>query len=256
MSNAIPVRYPSGVTPTFPKQLLAQLGGFFNPDLISHFDDFMWTGPTGTKYTITAASGTVVSSAAVPGGRALLTTQAADNAFASIQLVTAPFRLTLGKRAWFGTRLRYGEAAAGKSDVYFGLQQTTTTPATRNDGLSFSKVEDSNVLNLGFFNNSGTAAQTVQVAASFLPTLDYDIGFYLDSKGKLFTYFREVATAGGLFGYEPNEIVERQASASVQLLSTNFNTTSVNPTFAVYTRDAANGAATMSLDLCIAAVER
>lgn len=256
MTTAIPVRYPSGVTPFFPKQLLAMMGDFRNPNYITHYDDFLWTGTTGIKYTITAASGTVASSAAVPGGRALLTTQAADNAFASIQLVTAPFRITLGKRAWFATRLRYGEAAAGKSDVYFGLQQTTATPATRNDGLSFSKVEDSNTLNLGFFNNSATAAQTVAVSTAFLPTLDYDIGFYLNEKGYLSTYFLDVATDGGLFGYEPNSSTERQASAGVQLLSANFNTTSVNPTFAVYTRDAGNGAATMSLDLALAAVER
>lgn len=256
MSSAIPVRYPSGVSNFFPKQLLAQLGAPLNPNFITHWDDFLWTGPTGTKYTITAASGSAVSSAAVPGGRVLLTTNAADNAFASIQLVTAPFRLTFGKRAWFATRLRYGEAAAGKSDVYFGLQQTTTTPATRNDGLSFSKVEDSNTLNLGFFNNSGTAAQTVEVSTTFAPTLDYDIGFYLNEKGFLYTYFLDVATDGGLFGYKPQSSIIRQASNGVQLLEANFNTTSVNPTFSVYTRDAANGAATLSVDLVVASVER
>lgn len=255
MTTAVPVRYPSGVTPFFPKQLLAQLGDFCNPNYITHYDDFLWTGPTGTKYTITAASGSAVSSAAVPGGRVLLTTNAADNAFASIQLVTAPFRLTLGKRAWFATRLRYTEAVAGLSDVYFGLQQTTVTPATRNDGLSFSKVEASNTLNLGFFNNSAAAAQSVAVSTSFLPTVDYDIGFYLNEKGYLATFFR-LATSGGLFGYDPTPTTARQSSGGVQLLSANFNTTSVNPTFAIYTRDPANGAATLSVDLAVASVER
>jgi hypothetical protein len=251
----IPVRYPSGVTPAFPDEILAQLGAFINPNLIVHYDDFLWVGPTATKYVITAASGSVVSSAAVEGGRALFTTQSADNAFAGITLPTAPFKLTYGKRAWFATRLRYGESAAGKAELYFGLEQTTTTFATRNDGLNFHKAEDSQILTLGMFNNSATAAASVQVGTGFAPGADYDIGFYLNEKGLVRTYFRAVAD-GGLFGYKSNASVGRLQSNSMQLLSTNFNTTSVNPTVAVYTRDATPGAATLSLDLLLAAVER
>jgi hypothetical protein len=255
MTTAVPVRYPSGVTPAFPKQLLGQMGAFVNPDIILHWDDFLWTGTTGIKYTITAASGSAVSSAALPGGRVLLTTNALDNAFAGITLVTAPFRLSLGKRAWWATRLRYTEAVAGLSDVYFGLEQTTTTFATINDGLVFSKVEASNTLNLGVYDNSATPEATMAVSTAFAPATDYDIGFYLNEKGKLYSYFRPVST-GGLFGYDVDPTAARQATAGVQLVTANFNSTSLNPTFAVYTRDPANGAATLSVDLVIAAVER
>jgi len=252
MSTAVPVRYPSGVTMSNPGELLALYGNPNPFQLHRHEDDFDWLGATATKYTITAAGGSVAKSAG-DGGTILFTTGAVATNFAAIQLPSAGFTPVLGQRMWFAARVAVEDVSAAQ--VTLGLIQTTATPGTITDGIVIEKAAAATAWTLKHYVGSAASLTLTFPAAAFTPVNNaaFDIGFYVDGKGYLFGFAATVAN-GGLFGYQPqnNALPERGALVGGQIPT--LTTVSLNPTMVVFA--GASGAELMTGDFVLAAKER
>jgi hypothetical protein len=251
MSLQVPVRYPSGVSTAYPKELL----GFYskpNP-LMSHNleDDFDWLGATGVKYTITAAGGSVAM-AAGDGGRVLFTTAAGASSIASIQSVTAGFAPLLGKRIFWAARVQLSHIDSSQSAL--GLMQTSATPGTVTDGIMFERAAAATTWTLKHYVGS-VATLTLTMPATFVPVLnaDFDIGFMVTEKGYLYGFGCTVAN-GGLFGYQPQSSLASDRGALVGGQIPTLTAVALNPTLAVIA--GAGGAETMNADFVLASQER
>lgn len=252
MSTGVPTRLPSGMTNSYPKEILG-LYGNPNPFQLHRWeDDFDWLGATGVKYTITAASGSVAKSIG-DGGTILFTTGATATNQASIQLPSAGFIPLLGRRMWFAARLNIEDVLA--SQICIGLPQTTTTPADVVDGIVIEKAAASAVWYLRHYVGDVITAEVVLPAAGLTPVngAAFDIGFSLNHKGFLYGYGCTVAN-GGLFGYFPQgpNTPDRGAICGVQVPA--LTAVALNPTLCILA--GASGAELMTADFLMAGIER
>ncbi len=253
MSRSIPTRSPSGISTSYPKELL---GLFGLPNPFNHhtfFDDFDWLGATATKYTLTAPNSGTIAKAAGDGGRVLFTTGAASGNPASIQLPSASFTLELGKRVWFAARFQV--AALSVPSWAAGLIQTTTTIGTVTDGIVFEKPTGAETIFLRHYVGSAATLSLQLPASVFAPVAaaDFDLGFFLDEKGVLSAFACTVAN-GGLFGYcpagpnTPNRLPLMRGQIPA------LTTVALNPTLGVVTN--ATATTTLNGDFIGAAKER
>ena len=252
MSTAVPTRLPSGMTNSYPKELLG-LYSNSNPFNVHRIeDDFDWLGATGVKYTIVAATGSVAG-AAGNGGRVLFTTGATAADFVQIQQPFASFLPTLGRRMFFATRIQVSELTTQAWAV--GMMQKTATYGTITDGMMFVKATGTTNINLIHYVGS-VATLTIPIPASaFTPIAagDFDIGFLLDHKGNLKAFANTVAN-GGLFGYYPQSGGAPYREAIAGGIVPALTTAVLTPTLGTTTNAAA--AVTMNADFLLAAGER
>lgn len=246
---ASPTRFPSGVTQAASFQPLGNIG-FPDPFFYAAYEDDFLHYNSG-DYTVTAAGGTVAATAANgSGGRILFTTGAVAANFAEIQLSTAGFQYTAGKRLAYLARIRV--ASATTSSLIAGLIGTSATPFTSvADGIYFFKAAASNILQLIVMSGSAQIG-TIANVGTLADNTDIDIGFYFNRLGDI-----KVFTGANLEG------VKRQNTALLgpdyalpaSSLSAAMTAVQLNPTLAVSNGTTA-AAMTMVADFQLAAQER
>jgi len=182
---AAPTRFPSGVTNVEPPHPLGMYGAPDPAKFHQFFDDF--DTYLASDWTITGTPGTVAMGA-LDGGVITLTNGAADNNSTFLQGAQS-FLGEVGKRLWFGTRLKLNTAT--QVDVVAGLYVTTADPvaALPTDGIFFFK--DDGDANLDFHvRNGGTS--TTAVVATLADDTFADVGFAYNGKDEVGVFVNAV----------------------------------------------------------------
>lgn len=247
---ASPTRWPSGITQAASYQ---PLGGIGIPDpffYANYEDDFLHYN-TG-DYTVTASGGSVAATAASgSGGRILLTTGAVAGNFAELQLSTAGFQYTAGKKLAYLARIQ--GAAVSTQAWILGLINTTATPFTAvADGIYFSKAAGSTNIVVNVVTGSATIGTTTITTAGLANNTDIDLGFYVDRLGNIKIFF-----GNNLEGNKRQDFATLGPMAGILASSLTGSITSVllNPTLAV-SNGATAAATTAVADFQYAAMER
>lgn len=245
-----PTRYPSGVSTDFPYGPLANYG-LPNPfSYHSWVDDF--DGVLRTAYTSTVTNAGTIASAAGNGGTMLFTTDALATDLASLQISTAGFAFTAGKKAFFLARLKVSSAAGAAFNV--GLIQQTTTPFTVADGIYFGKATGS-AANLTLTSVVGSAATSVAIPTAAYTLSDnttIDLAWYLDRNGNVMAF-----VGAQLVGYLPQSgtgSTNPTRGPCAALTAPTLTAVNLTPTLAV--RSGTASAKTMTVDFVLAGVER
>jgi len=150
---AVHSRYISGAL-AFYEGHRSSLVDAIGTNVAKYIDDFIdvsvddTTGdPTAWTTTVveTGAASTTVTSDNVAGGALLITTDAAENDGANIQLNGESFKLTAGVPLYFGTRVKISEAT--ESDLFIGLAITDTDILGGvTDRIGFEKLDGATAL--------------------------------------------------------------------------------------------------------------
>jgi len=246
---AAPTRFLSGFTQAASYQPLGALGTP-DPFLYAQYDDDFLNYNAG-DYTVTAASGSVASTAASgSGGRILFTTGATAGNFAEIQLPTAAFQYTSGKK--FAYLARLSVASATTSSIIAGLIGTNATPFTSvADGIYFYKAAASTTLQLLVVTGSATVGSVTNVG-TLTDATDIDVGFYFDRQGNI-----KIFTGANLEGVKRQNtaILVPDYGLRANQLTGAVTSVLLNPTLAV-SNGATAAAMTMVSDFQFAAQER
>lgn len=150
-----------------------RLVGAIGPDVFEFFDDFVrfvsasadaqigWT----TTLVETGAGETTIATQDGTGGELLITTDAADNDGANLQVIKEAFGLLTSasnRNVYFGIRMKSGEAT--QSDFLVGLCITDTDLlGGLSDGVYFRKVDGSTAV-AAVTEKDSTETETASVA--------------------------------------------------------------------------------------------
>lgn len=246
--SQVPVRYPSGVSTDLSFGPLANYGlpnPFFYHTWADDFDG------VNAVYTATKTGNGTIASTPGDGGLALFTTNSSTPAvgdLASIQLPSASFSYTAGKKMFFLARLQLSSASNAAFRV--GLLQTTTTPFTATDGIFFDKATGS-LANLNIVSVVGSAATTVAIPTagySLANATNIDLGFYVDRNGNIYAF-----VGSQLVGWLPQSAQVGGHGADASFAPT-IATANLNFTVAMKSGTAASSS--MTVDFAMAAKER
>ena len=244
-----PTRFNSGFTQANSYQPLGTIG-IPDPFFYAAFwDDFL--AYNASNYTVTAASGSVAATAANGiGGRILFTTGATATNFAEIQLSTAGFQVTSGKKLSFLCRLQVANITT--SAIIAGLISQNTTPFTAvADGIYFSKAAASTNIVLTVTTGS-VIIGSVTISGALTAATDIDLGFHLTPSGNLKVYAAanlEGAKRPNTANLGPNYTLSNSALTGV------LTTALLTPTLAI-SNGATAAAMTGVADFLLAAQER
>ncbi|MGH7744176.1 MAG: hypothetical protein ACREQ5_05065 [Candidatus Dormibacteria bacterium] len=227
--------------------------GMVNPFFYHLFEDDFDQIST-EAYTATKTGNGTIAVAAGDGGLALFTTNSSSPAttdIASLQVATAGFSLTLGKKQFALTRLQLSSAT--NAAFLFGLIQQSTTPFTVTDGIYFSKASGA-LNNLNIISAVGGVFTTVAIPTSaytLANTTNLDLGFYVDRKGTIYAFVGAQLVGWLAQSGTGSSVGSRGAVASMAPALTTANLT---PTIAIQSGTAASS--TMTVDFLMAAKER
>lgn len=254
-----PTRWPGGFTQANSEQPLGQIG-IPDPFFYCYYeDDFV--PYNSALYTATLDGGTAAQTVANgAGGRVLLTSAAVNTDYVQLQLTSAPFQYTAGKKLFYLTRIQIGAKAT--TTFIAGLVETEANPtATITDGIYFKYTANGTTISLIAVTGS-TVIGTATIALSPTNNTDLDLGFYVDRHGNI------VAFVGS--NLEGNEEVQysyvnlgpiaklwgagQSVAVGTPQLTGAISTVLLNPTIAVIAASAA--AATLVADFQAAGTER
>jgi len=260
-NTGTPTRFEKGISTDAAYGPLAKFGQP-HPFAYHYFeDDFDLSPGVSGYYTATKTGNGTIAGAAGDGGRALFTTNSSTPAsgdVCSIQLPVAGFKMVLGYRAWFMTRLQLADVT--NPAILVGLIQTTTTPFTVTDGIYITKASGStNLVANHAVGSSITGTATVPAAANPLANnTDIDLAFHLNRAGEV-----EVFVGSNLI-FVPQSGTGAVNSAGVSVLPVDgpvarfsiptLTTANLNLTVAVQSGTATSK--TMNADFVMAAKER
>lgn len=244
-----PTRITSGFTQAAKYQPLGDIG-IPDPFFYATFeDDFI--PYNAALYTVTAASGSVAATTANGSdGRILLTTGATAGSFAEMQLTSAAFQYTSGKKLAFLCRLQVANITT--SAFIAGLIATSATPFTSiADGIYISKsAASTNVVVTAV--TGGTTIGTATLSGLLTNNTDIDLAFEVDRSGNI-----KVWAGANLEGYKRENTASLGPNIAINRTSLTGSITSVllNPTIAV-SNGATAAAMTGVADFLFAAQER
>lgn len=162
------------------------------PDVVKFEDDFVVFKSAAADalvgWTVTLVEGgageTTVATQDGSGGELLITTDAADNDGANLQVIKESFELTSGQSAvYFGIRLKSGEAT--QSDFLAGLCITDTDLlGGLTDGVYFRKVDASTSVSAVTEKDSTETEETGVL--TFAADTYYLLEFYFDGSSVRF----------------------------------------------------------------------
>lgn len=169
-----------------------RLVGAIGPDVVEFFDDFAKSPLSGADalhgWTVTLVEGgageTTITHPDGAAGEILITTDAAENDGANLQMTGEAFGLfTSARQGYFGIRLKSGEAT--QSDFLVGLCITDTDLLGGvSDGIYFRKVDGSTSVAAVTEKNS-TETETAAVL-TFAADTYYVLEFYFDGTSVYF----------------------------------------------------------------------
>lgn len=243
-----PVRFTSGVSTDFPYQPLANYGQH-NPFFYHTWqDDF---DALSASYTATKTGVGTIASAAGDGGSMLFTTAALAADLASLQLPSAGFSYTAGKKMFFLTRLQVSDAVNAAFNV--GLIQTTATPFTVTDGIYLNKATGS-ASNLAINSMVGSVLTTVAIptaAYTLANATNIDLGFYVDRNGNIMAF-----VGAQLVGFIAQSGSTTNLARGPAATNTPATITGANLNLTVAVQSGSASAKTMSVDFVMVAKER
>lgn len=249
-----PIRNLAGSTTDWPWQPLADCGAA-NPFFYhSFYDDMDSSVSVSGVYTKTTSGNGSVANAAGDGGLALFTTNSSTplvGDIASIQLPSANFTNTAGKKLFFEARLQVSSFL--NAAFLAGLIQTTTTPFTVTDGIYFSKATASAVVNIN--SAIGSTITTVAIPTAAFTGADatfFDIAFYVTRQGDILAYIDSQLVGNipqsGTGATTPN------AGVVARITAPSITTAVLNPTVALQSGTATSK--TLTLDFVQVQKER
>lgn len=226
-------RFNYGVTNASPGTTLGNMGQL-DPTLHhSYFNDF--DTYLASDWTITNVGVTPTQAlTAGLGGWLLLTMAATDDSSTFMQLKTATFQPTAGKRLFFKARFKVSDAT--ESDFQVGLILTDTTPLDATDGIYFQKDDGDAQLDIYVRKDATTGSTSVSNVATVVSDTFLTVGFEYDGM--------QTITA-----FVDNALVARLDASSTYLPDT-----LLNVSFGVQNGEAV--AKTLTLDYIFAAQER
>lgn len=246
-----PTRFTSGITQDAKWQPLGRIGSP-DPFFYSMYSDDFLPYVAG-NYTVTAAGGSVATTAVGGnGGRILFTTGATATNFAEIQMPSASIANTAGYKLAYLARIQLADIT--NSQLVMGLIQTTATPTTVTNGIYFTKANASTSLVLNVVSGSASQATVTitQPTSGLAINADIDIGFVVDTNGDVLAF-----VGNQLVGAKPritSSVVvgptAKIAGSSIAALPTGL----MNPTLTLIA--GTNVAQTMYADFQYAAMER
>lgn len=145
------------------------------------FDDF-WKYTAG-DWVVTEINDSTQAMGDANGGVLVLTTLATENDAASLQSVGEVFTVASGKKMYFESRFKIGEAT--QSDFVMGLQVRDTTPLAVSDGVFFQK-DDGDAL-LDFHSMASSVDTTTSGVYTVVDDTYMKLSFYYDGVST-FTY--------------------------------------------------------------------
>lgn len=247
-----PVRYPSGVSTDFPKNVLADLGMPSPFKYHAFYDDFDTNIPNA-DYTKTINTNGTIATVAGDGGLATFTTNSSTPVatdLAQLQVSTASFSLpTGGQKVFFLTRVQFGDVT--NPGFVAGLVATGTnvytTPA---DGIYFYKAAGGTALLVRTAVGGTIVSYTVPTSAYTLTNAtNIDLGFYLDRSSNL-----QVFVGTDLVGYTNESGYGKDFGPVLRATAPSLTTANLAPTLAITSGTTASK--TMTTDFLMAAKER
>lgn len=161
-----------------------------DPSYITYYNDFIASQDyAAADWTITtteagAGAATEALTANDLGGSLLITNDDADNDLDSLQQDEETWKMASGKRCWYETRIKIGDA--DDVDLFVGLGITDTTPLVTADRAGF-QIDDANasILCKSEKNATETSTDSGQDAAD---ATYVTLGMYWDGISKLEYY--------------------------------------------------------------------
>jgi hypothetical protein len=242
--QSLTTRSPNGLTNAAPWQAL---GNFGAPDPTwaqLYANDFITY--IAADWTITLVGTTPTNALTAADGGALLTTTstgATDSSF--LQLTTASFKLTSGKRTFFKFAGALSDATA--STFIAGLQNIDSTPLDATDGIWFLKT----AAQTGFVLKSVVGGVITSVAlpapCAAVNGVQFELGFEVDPQGNIFAFFNPSTGA--------NPIASGQFRGPVaSIMAPSLTTALLTPSFGL--QNGAAAAKTLTTDYIVAVRER
>jgi hypothetical protein len=170
------------------REFFANLPVCSSPDYLVYFNDFLaaqdYDAADWTITTTEAGTGdaTEAASTTLAGGALVVTNDDGDADIDSLQLTTAPWRLSDGKRLWFETRLQLSNVA--KSTLLVGLAITDTTPLDAADRVNF-RISTGDASILCQADSTADAAVSTDSGADAADSTYVRLGFYYDGSSAI-----------------------------------------------------------------------
>ena len=155
------------------------------------FDDFFKY--TAGDWVVTEINDSTQALGDANGGTLVLTTLTAENDAASLQSVGEVFDVIVGKKMYFESRFKIGDAT--QSDFVMGLQVRDTTPLAVTDGVFFQK-DDGDAL-LDFHSMSASVDTTTSGVYTVVDDTFLKVAWYWDGVST-FTYAVDDVVKGTL----------------------------------------------------------
>jgi hypothetical protein len=242
--QSLTTRSPNGLTNAAPWQAL---GNFGAPDPTwaqLYATDFITY--TAADWAITLVGSTPTNVPISADGGALLTTTstgATDSSF--LQLATASFKLTSGKRTFFKFAGALSDATA--STFIAGLQNPDPTPLDATDGIWFSKAAAQTGFVLKSVVSGATTSVALPASCAAANGVQFELGFEVGPLGNIFAFFNPSTGA--------NTITSGQFRGPVaSIMASPLTTALLTPSFGL--QNGAAAAKTLTTDYIVAARER
>lgn len=168
--------------------------GDHNPDYVTYFNDFLVAGSYSASdwvVTETDSNATEAITADDLNGSLLITNTAGATDVVGLQLAEEIFKLSVGKRLWFETKLKMS-ADSTLHNLTVGLMTTDTTPLVTTDSVGFRKAAASAVIQS---LTELTTTETVNTAASIVDATYITLGFYWDGVASVQFFVNRAKTA-------------------------------------------------------------
>jgi hypothetical protein len=191
-----PKRYSDGVTNIGKGKTLSEMPMLDPTKVYGYWNDFFTYADADWVITSTNA-GTTIISATETGGVVVLTTDTAEQDADWHQLstdggttVSLPFYFSVGKKAWFKSRLKLGEIT--EAEAVIGLHTTDTDPSLSavSDGVWFETLDGVETLDLVIMKNSLPARVTG--VYTLLDDTFVEIGWYWDGIDTIHYFINDV----------------------------------------------------------------
>jgi len=229
-------RFVNGINNVADNSIMADFG---MPDPTKwhvFFDDFVHYNATDWTITTTElGAGSATEALTDINGGALLVTNDnanADNDF--FNKVGESFLLASGKRAFFKTRLKLGDATA--TDLVVGLQITDTTPLDVTDGIYFLKPTAAATVDFYCRKDATTGSNSTTGIATMANDTFIELAWFYDGESTVY--------------YAVDGVVKGSLDASATYLPD----TELTVSFGI--QNGAAAAKTLTLDYLFAAIER
>ena len=192
---------PNQNTPyeNLPLDVVAQIGADGLGGVFGYFNHFLdWEGPvaegSAAGWTLSGPTGTAtIVLKDTRAGEIVLTNDGTGSAVATLQLGSASVGMNyiyaVGKRLWFGARLKFVTVAT--TELFFGVGTADTSPTVSgtlpSDGLFFHKTNTGTKVNFDA-RKDGTSTSKTTIGTTLVDDTYTILNMYVDPTGNVHLY--------------------------------------------------------------------